>query len=598
MSRPVLCCGLLVVGLMAGLAAWAPGARTSPPPRGKSAARSLVAAAAVATDSETKGDYPAEKIRKALDQVTDLEFDKQPLTQVIEQLHKATRVPFAIDRQALPLPQDPAQEMPITASLERVKLRDGLHKMLRQYNLGYAIVDGNVLITHANVAAERQMDQVIQVNLEEVPLAQALRQLRRQTGTNVVLDRRAAKESQTPISMQLDEVPLETVVRLMAEMANLKSVRLANVLFVTTSSSAAKLRAENEPPSRAGQGLLVAPCLGGLGGLGGCFGGGALGIGGGALGIGGGGALGIAGGAPGIGGGGAGLAPAAAPARLRAARQEGATALMLALVTQEKGGDKKAEAKPKLAAPPAEAAVPMEPVSTAKRTRAVRDMVRRPITEDFPPGGTLKDALDLLQDRYKVTIVVDEQAWKDDPDLKDQFPEGIVNQPVKLPKMVGVRFATVLRLLLEPVAGDFQVRDGIVMVVLRKHVASGRFVRQPVDATFENVPLSEALAELAALSGVSIVVDGRAGEGAATPVKATIDDLPLETAVRMLADMADLTPVRLDNGLYVTTRENARVLQAEHGKRKLSIPKKEPASAGAAKTGPAPIPQAAGKQSK
>jgi hypothetical protein len=61
--------------------------------------------------------------------------------------------------------------------------------------------------------------------------------------------------------MQLDEVPLEIAVRLMAEMAGLKSARLGNVLFVTTELRADKLRADPElaMPGQSNDGPAVPP---------------------------------------------------------------------------------------------------------------------------------------------------------------------------------------------------------------------------------------------------------------------------------------------------------------------------------------------------
>ena len=60
------------------------------------------------------------------------------------------------------------------------------------------------------------------------------------------------------MSLQLDDVPLETAVRLLAENAGLKPVRIGNVVLVTTKAHATELR--NEPelvprrvPRRAGR---------------------------------------------------------------------------------------------------------------------------------------------------------------------------------------------------------------------------------------------------------------------------------------------------------------------------------------------------------
>jgi hypothetical protein len=49
------------------------------------------------------------------------------------------------------------------------------------------------------------------------------------------------------VTLQLEDVPLETAVRLLADLAGLKPVRLDNVLFVTTEERADKLRPDATP---------------------------------------------------------------------------------------------------------------------------------------------------------------------------------------------------------------------------------------------------------------------------------------------------------------------------------------------------------------
>ena len=74
---------------------------------------------------------------------------------------------------------------------------------------------------------------------------------------------------------------------------------------------------------------------------------------------------------------------------------------------------------------------------------------------------------------------------------------------------------------------------------------------------FDNVPLSDALRELASATDYTIVLDARAGEKSKLPVTASLINVPLDTAVRMLADMAELKPVLLNSAIYVTTEKRA-----------------------------------------
>jgi len=82
-----------------------------------------------------------------------------------------------------------------------------------------------------------------------------------------------------------------------------------------------------------------------------------------------------------------------------------------------------------------------------------------------------------------------------------------------------------------------------------------------VIAEFDKRPLSEALKELADLANYSVILDVRAADKAHLPVSATLINVPLDTAVRMLADMAELKPVLLNNAIYVTTEARAERFQ-------------------------------------
>ena len=83
-----------------------------------------------------------------------------------------------------------------------------------------------------------------------------------------------------------------------------------------------------------------------------------------------------------------------------------------------------------------------------------------------------------------------------------------------------------------------------------------------VHATFEQKPLAEALREMAEQTEYNIVLDNRAGEKAKAEVSARFVNTPLDTAVNFVADMVDLRTILLDNVIYVTTRENAALMES------------------------------------
>ena len=84
------------------------------------------------------------------------------------------------------------------------------------------------------------------------------------------MDGRSQKEGQSPVTLQVEDIGLDAAVRLLAEMAGLKPVRVGNILFVTTKQSAQEMRGEpdlapNPMPRVSPDGAQF--ILNGLGGL-------------------------------------------------------------------------------------------------------------------------------------------------------------------------------------------------------------------------------------------------------------------------------------------------------------------------------------------
>src|SRR5262249_47822713 len=120
--------------------------------------------------------------------------------------------------------------------------RESLRRALAPANLVAVIIDDKVLITSQDQAHHKQLRQPVSVDFTETALKDALKQLSRQTATNIVLDPTLAKEGAKTVTLQLDEPPLEAAVKLAATSADLVSVRLTNVIYVTTEARAKQLR--------------------------------------------------------------------------------------------------------------------------------------------------------------------------------------------------------------------------------------------------------------------------------------------------------------------------------------------------------------------
>jgi hypothetical protein len=93
---------------------------------------------------------------------------------------------------------------------------------------------------------EEVLPPLVQGTFEGKPLDEALKELSQGTGVTVLLDGRSIKEGKTPVTADLVNVPLDTAVRLLADMAGLKAVQVDAVLYVTTPDNARALREEQE----------------------------------------------------------------------------------------------------------------------------------------------------------------------------------------------------------------------------------------------------------------------------------------------------------------------------------------------------------------
>jgi hypothetical protein len=138
------------------------------------------------------------------------------------------------------------EQMPVTVKLKDAKARTALRSILSPYNLGFAIIGDTVLISTDEMVMQRQMKQRVSIDLNKVDLAAALKQLSKDTATNVLLDTRVTgKEAKATVTLQLDDVPLDTAVKLVAEAGGLKPVQVGNVMLVTTKALANEMR--NDP---------------------------------------------------------------------------------------------------------------------------------------------------------------------------------------------------------------------------------------------------------------------------------------------------------------------------------------------------------------
>jgi hypothetical protein len=208
-------------------------------------------------------------------------------------------------------------------------------------------------------------------------------------------------------------------------------------------------------------------------------------------------------------------------------------------------------------------------IIAGNRARQWREKLDQPITIEFEPNTPLREALSHIAERYKLTILIDTDFFKVDQNQPD-----VESQPIKLPRLPDVRLITAFRAILQQINGDFYTKDDVLVVVPRTYIETGRVFKHPVDVSFAKRPLAEALSELSDTSGLSIVLDPRGQADGGLAVTADFRNVPVQDAVRVLADMAGMKSVAMDNLLYVTSARNAGHLAKEKEQEREGMPAK------------------------
>jgi type II secretory pathway component GspD/PulD (secretin) len=193
---------------------------------------------------KSKSEFPAEKVKKALDKVVDLDITDQALATAVTTLRDKTKLNFVLDFQTLINFVGDPNTLTVSAHDKNAKLKTSLREMLAPYHMSYVILGDSVVITTEDVAMQRQMRQRVNLDLDAVPFADAVKLLARETGTNLMVDTKVKKDAETAVTLQLEDVPLETAIRLLSESVGLKPVRMGNVLYVTSKANAKELRSD------------------------------------------------------------------------------------------------------------------------------------------------------------------------------------------------------------------------------------------------------------------------------------------------------------------------------------------------------------------
>lgn len=119
-----------------------------------------------------------EHIRKVLDQPITLDFSGQSLMEAPQHLREKSNLEINLDQIALALMNVNINEngdQPITMKSAGGKLSATLRKLLTPHQLTYVLFEDSILITTPELAVHRQMKQRVNLDVNEQPLARAVR---------------------------------------------------------------------------------------------------------------------------------------------------------------------------------------------------------------------------------------------------------------------------------------------------------------------------------------------------------------------------------------------------------------------------------------
>jgi hypothetical protein len=188
------------------------------------------------------------------------------LQKVVDQLREQTGADIILDNFTLMGVMGLVPECyTVTVHLENVELRRALRLLLAPHHLDYVVVENSILITTESMAAWRHLHQRICVDAQALALAKTLQQLASATNANIVLDVNTSVASETPVTLHLEDVDLETAVRLIAELSGLKAVRVEKILFVTSRERADRLEHANPKANSFGPYRMPNPPPWGMG---------------------------------------------------------------------------------------------------------------------------------------------------------------------------------------------------------------------------------------------------------------------------------------------------------------------------------------------
>lgn len=176
------------------------------------------------------------------------------LSDVLDTIGKLYSVSFDINQQAFDLDQlkdvrrTPVCETPLPelkdVRLSRV-LRIVLQRIPAPTGATYAVREDHIEITTNAVQRAEIWGSyrgpflpLVNATFDKCPLEDAARELANQAEFTVLVDNHVADKTKTPVSARLLNTPLDTALRLLSDMTDLRTIHLDNVLYITSREKA------------------------------------------------------------------------------------------------------------------------------------------------------------------------------------------------------------------------------------------------------------------------------------------------------------------------------------------------------------------------
>jgi hypothetical protein len=207
-------------------------------------------------------DDPRTTLQDALDNLSD-KFDVR---------FEVEEIPFRAVAGDRSISNEPVATTPIPR-MNEVKLDAVIRKVLARLpsvpgkEATYMIQGDTVLITTSDVVIARIWGEnhrgplfpLVHPAFEEMRLESVLKELAEASGHNITIDKRLGSKAQVPVSIKMTNAPLDTVIRLLADMTDLDTVFLDNVIYVTTKENAEIWNKKLQKEQQDRQGGEVAP---------------------------------------------------------------------------------------------------------------------------------------------------------------------------------------------------------------------------------------------------------------------------------------------------------------------------------------------------